>query len=162
MNPNVLILDMNSAHAGSVPATHLAVGFTDTQIRQGHMRIGGPLLGASIPLLLLLGDHWQNGTWSPNSYDHAPQSLPAVFRLSSPSHPYPNIHPAHSYRTTRVCSVPDSAPGEDAMMTAEQTQPLPSVMNLMSRGGGNKIITETKYSFLAVSAPAESCLAPAL
>lgn len=42
MNPNMLILDMSSAVAGSVLATHLAVGFMDVQIRQVQMSRGSP------------------------------------------------------------------------------------------------------------------------
>lgn len=42
MNPNVLILDTVSVVAGSVLATHLAVGFMDMQIRQVQMSYGSP------------------------------------------------------------------------------------------------------------------------
>lgn len=40
MNPNVLILGMVSAPAGSVLATHLAVGFMDMQSRQVQLSLG--------------------------------------------------------------------------------------------------------------------------
>lgn len=42
MNPNVLILDMVSAPAGSVLDTHLAMGFMDMQSRQVQLSLGGP------------------------------------------------------------------------------------------------------------------------
>lgn len=42
MNPNVLILGIMSVVAGSVLATHLAVGFMDMQIRQVQMSYGSP------------------------------------------------------------------------------------------------------------------------
>lgn len=42
MSPNVLILAIISVVAGSVLATHLAVGFMDMQIRQVQRSCGNP------------------------------------------------------------------------------------------------------------------------
>lgn len=62
MNPNVLILDMIRAPAGSVFAILLTVGFMDMQIRQVQMRGGGPYWEQAALMLLLVKGCCRTGT----------------------------------------------------------------------------------------------------